>query len=212
MEVRDAISKYVGQPITKQLLLDVLKDYKRPYDKINEMVKTNQLVLLKRGVYITGKSINNTTASPFLLANHLLGPSYISLDTALSYWGIIPEKVFEITSVTTQKSKIFNTDIGRFSYTNLPLPYYAFDIERIELSKTAVVLMASVEKSLCDKIITTKGILLRSMKETTALLFENYRMDSNILKNMDTTKMENWLQNVPKNESIFWLIKTLKKL
>ena len=128
MEFRDAIENFAEQPITKQILLEVLREYKRPYDKIAELVKQGMLILVKRGVYIPGVNLKIAEPELFLLANHILGPSYVSLETALSYWGIIPEQVYEISSVTTQNSKIYNTAIGRFGYTHLPLPYYAFGI------------------------------------------------------------------------------------
>lgn len=162
MEFLEAIRDYAEQPITKQVILDLLKDYKRPYDKIAELVKQGILVLVRRGVYIPGPKLNIAKPEAFLLANHLLGPSYVSLESALSYWGFIPEKVYETSSVTTQKSAVYQTAAGRFSYIHIPLPYYSFGIQQVELTKKQTVLMATPEKALCDKIIATSGIILRS--------------------------------------------------
>lgn len=212
MDINSVIRNYSAQPITKQILLSLLKEYKRPYDKINEMVKASQLILVKRGVYVSGAAIAENNKSFFLIANHLYGPSYVSLDTALAYWGLIPEAVLETTSVTTQTNKKFNTDIGRFNYLYLPLPYYSFGIKQLEISKTQTSLIANIEKALCDKIITTKGILLRSAKEATTLMLENYRMDSYLLKSMNTVEMATWLENAPKKESLYWIIKAINKL
>jgi len=86
------------------------------------------------------------------------------MESALSHWGLIPERVYEISSVTTQNSKIYKTSVGRFSYIHVPLPYYSFGIQQVELTKKQRVMMATPEKALCDKIITTPGILLRSIK------------------------------------------------
>ena len=147
MTIKETILEYASQPITKQVLLSVLNKYKRPYDKINELVKSNELVLLKRGIYTIGMASKVDRPSPLLLANHLLGPSYVSLESALSYWGLIPEAVYETTSVTTKKSKIFNTQAGSFSYTNLSLPYYSFGIKKVIISKTQTVMQA------CKKLL-----------------------------------------------------------
>jgi hypothetical protein len=212
MIIKETILDYASQPITKQVLLSVLKNYKRPYDKINELVKSNELVLLKRGVYVAGKANKLDKPSPFLLANHLLGPSYVSLESALSYWGLIPEAVYETTSVTTQKSKIFNTQAGRFSYTNVPLPYYSFGIKNIVITKTQVAMLASAEKALCDKIITTKGILFRSKIDVTQYLLEDLRIGISSLRNIEIKKIEAWIADAPKKESLSWLLKTLQKL
>jgi hypothetical protein len=210
MEFKEAIRNFAEQPITKQLLLSLLKEYKRPYDKITELVKQEVLIPLKRGIFIPGPALNILKPETFLVANHLLGPSYISLESAFSYWGMIPERVFEISSVTTQNSKIFNTAAGRFSYTHLPLPYYSFGIQHVELTKKQRVMMATPEKALCDKIITTSGILLRSKKQVMELLIDDLRIDEQILQKLNTKEISTWIIDAPKKNSLMLLIKTLE--
>ncbi len=212
MEFKETIQKYAEQPITKQVLLDVLKDYKRPYDKINDLVKQQILTLVKRGIYIPGPNLNIAKTEPFLLANHLLGPSYVSMDSALSYWGFIPEKVFEITSATIKLNKIYNTTAGRFSYTSLRLPYYSFGIQKVALTKKQIVLMASPEKALCDKIITTSGILLRSSKQAIEFLTDDLRIDEQALRKINVAEISKWIIDAPKKESLKMLTTTLEKL
>ena len=207
-----AIQSYSEQPLTKQFLLDMLKEYKRPYDKINELVKQDLLIPVKRGIYMPGANLKMAPPEKILLANHLYGPSYVSLETALSHWGMIPERVFETSSVTTNISKTFKTAVGRFSYKHLPLPYYSFGIQQVQLTKRQTVLMATAEKAVCDKIITTSGIILRSAKQTVALLVEDFRIDLQSLKNLDITVINKWVKNAPKENSIMILIKTLKSL
>ena len=206
------IEKFAEQPITRQLILSILKKYKRPYDKVNELVKQGKLILVRRGVYMTGLKTNIKKPEPFLLANHLMGPSYISLESALSYWGLIPEKVFETTSVTTEKAAVYKTPAGRFSYTKIALPYYAFGIKQLELTPKQHVIIATPEKALFDKIITTSGLLLRSTKQAKELLMEDLRMDREVLRNLNIKKMETWIKEAPKKSSLNILIKTLKSL
>lgn len=212
MNFQEAILAYTEHPINKQLLLDVLKEYKRPHDKIDELVRQHMLVQVKRGLYIAGPKLNITAPEPFLIANHLYGPSYVSLETALSHWGLIPERVYEISSVTTNNSKTYKTAVGRFSYKNLPLPYYSFGIKQVSLTKKQTVLIASSEKALCDKIITTSGILLRSVKQTMEMLIEDFRIDEGSLRKLDVTTISNWLKDAPKENSLMTLVKTLKNL
>ena len=212
MDFKEAIRNYAEQPITKQILLDLLKEYKRPYDKITELVKQGLLILVKRGIYIPGPNLSIATPEPYLIANHLWGPSYISLETALSHWGLIPERVYEVSSITSQSSKMYKTPIGRFSYTHMPLPYYSFGIKKVELTKKQVVLIASPEKALCDKIITTSGLLLRSSKQVMELLTDDLRMENDMLRNLDSKEISKWVNNAPKKASLAILIKTLKEL
>ena len=212
MEFREAIRDYAEQPIPKQVVLDLLKDYKRPYDKINELVKQGILVLVKRGIYVPGPSLNMTKPEPFLLANHLLGPSYVSLETALSHWGLIPERVYEVSSVTIKNSKMYKTAVGRFSYTHIPLPYYSFGIQQVELTKKQIALVATPEKALCDKVITTSGLLLRSSKQVMELLIDDLRMEEQMLKNLNSKEISKWMIDAPKKNSLKMLIKTLNDL
>ena len=212
MEFRETIQQYAGQPLSRQVLLDALQAYKRPWDKIHELVQQGLLTRLKRGIYIPGSRLHIATPEPFLLANHLSGPSYVSLQAALSWHGLIPERVYEISSVTTQKSKVYQTPEGKFTYTHLPLPYYAYGIRQVELAKDQSALVASGEKALCDLVVTTPGILLRSVLQTKELLLEDLRMDENLLHNLDVSKITSWIPEAPKMESLAILVKTLKSL
>ena len=212
MEFTEAIRDYAGQPITRQIILDLLKDYKRPYDKITDLLKKGLLVHVRRGMYIPGPKLNIATPEALLLANHLLGPSYVSLESALFYWGLIPEKVYETSSVTIQRSTVFATDAGRFSYTHIPLPYYSFGIKQILLTQQQRVLMATPEKALCDKIITTSGIILRSSIQVKELLMEDLRIERTLLRNLDQTLIRSWITDAPKKRSLEILLKTLKEL
>lgn len=212
MDIKEAIRNYSGQPITRQILMDLLKDYRRPYDKINELIKQNLLTQLKRGIFIPGPQLSVPAPENLLLANHLWGPSYVSSDTMLSYWGLIPERVYETLSMTTNLAKIYKTPVGRFRYIRLPLPYYSFGIQRVELASKQMALIAGKEKSLCDKIITTPGLKLRSVRQTREYLMEDLRISRENLRALNTQTINDYLKAAPKQESISILIKTLNDL
>lgn len=212
MNFSDYIEDYVAVPISRQVILDLLKDYKRPNDKISELVKTGLLTTLKNGLYIPGPKSKLGKAEPFLIANHLWGPSYVSLESALSYWGFIPERVHEITSITTKTSKKYENAVGRFTYRHTGLPYYSFGIKSVTLKYEQVVMMASPEKAICDKIIMTPGIFLRSIKQTIEFLTEDMRIGENNLVELNAAEMSTWLAHAPKRTSLEILVKTLKTL
>ena len=95
------LAKGLGEtPFPRHFMLELLKDYQRPNDKISELVRSGELVSIRRGLYIPGAETDLPAPLPFLIANHLRGPSYVSQEAALSYWGIILERVYEITSST----------------------------------------------------------------------------------------------------------------
>jgi hypothetical protein len=212
MDFRERIKDYSGQPLTRQIITDLLQEYRRPYDKINELIKQGQLIQVKRGVFIPGPQSSTPAPERLLLANHLWGPSYVSSDSALSYWGLIPERVYEIISMTTNLAKIYKTPIGRFRYIRLPLPYYSLGIQRVELTTKQMTLIAGKEKSLCDKIITTSRLKLRSVKQTREYLMEDLRISKESLRDLNTNAINDYLKDAPKQDSISILIKTLNDL
>jgi len=212
MNFAEAIKDYSGQPITRQMLMDLLQDYKRPYDKISELTRQGLLLQIKRGVFIPGPQSSVAVPENLLLANHLWGPSYVSSDTALSYWGLIPERVYEIVSMTTNLAKLYKTPVGRFRYIRLPLPYYSLGIKRVELAAKQMTLIAGMEKSICDKIITTPGLKLRSVKQTRDYLTGNLRINKESLRELKPHAINDYLKDAPKPESISMLIKTLNDL
>lgn len=212
MDFKYLVRQFTDAPLTRQVMLDMLKDYKRPNDKISELVKSGDLITLKKGLYVPGVKTDLAGPEPFLIANHLWGPSYISLESAMSYWGLIPERVYEVSSITIKLSKKFKTPKGRFSYRFMPSPYYSFGIKSIELSPNQIALVATPEKALCDKIITTAGLALRSSAQTRDFLLEDLRIDQQWLQKFNLKELSSWIEDAPKKESLRMLVKTLEKL
>lgn len=206
------IQQYSEAPLTRQIILSLLKEYKRPNDKIAELIKFGYLTSVKKGLYLPGSKLNVLPPELFLVANHLWGPSYISLEAALSHWGFIPERVHEITSVTTKSSKTYKTEVGRFSYRHSSLPYYAMGIKSISLSKKQVVLIASPEKAICDKIVMTSGIVLRSSNQVIQFLTEDMRIDEDMLLQLNLKEISSWIKHAPKSSSLKMLTNTLQNL
>lgn len=194
-------------PLSRSTLLDYLEEYRRPNDKISDMIQKGELISLRRGLYTFDRN-----TSPYLIANHLRGPSYVTMESALSHWGLIPERVFEVASATIKTSKRYETDLGRFSYFRLSTPYYSFGIRHVNLSMNQSVLMASPEKALCDYIVLTSGINLRSISQTLDFLVQDLRIDEEALHDLDTEMIESWLTDAPKRSSLEMLVKTLHRL
>lgn len=212
MDIIVGLATYSEQPISTQVLLGLLKGYRRPYDKIMEMVNQGIIVQLRKGLYTTTPLVSSKTPEPFLIANHLYGPSYISLDSALFYWGMIPERVFEISSVTPKKSKKIIAEHVTYSFTHLPIAYYPLGIQSLALTEKQTVLIASPEKCLCDKVVTTPGVNLRSKKQAMTFLVEDLRIEKDRLRELNLRAMVKWLLACPKRNSIQILIEAISEL
>jgi len=84
----------------------------------------------------------------FKIANRIYLPSYISLESALSYYHLIPESVYGITSISTRKTYHFRTSIGEFIYRSLKPPlFFGYDLIKFQ---EKYLKMASIEKALLD--------------------------------------------------------------
>lgn len=108
-------------------------------------------------------------------------------------------------------SKKFKNPKGRFTYRFIPSPYYSFGISSVELSPGQVALVALPEKALCDKIVTTAGLFLRSVPQTRNFLLEDLRIDTEWLRKFNLKELRSWIEDAPKKDSLKMLIKTLEK-
>ena len=212
METLIKLQQYANQPIPHFLLVNLLGDYKSPNDKIYELTKAGYLEPIKKGLYILGSRLSATTPEPFLVANQVYGPSYVSMESAMSFYGMIPEQVFGVSSATIKPSKTFQNPMGTFSYTSVPMAYYSLGILSTEISPNQMVLIASREKALLDKIIISRGLQLRSIKNVLEYLIENLRMDVSDLKELDVKTISDWIPSCPKKETVKLLVKTLENL
>lgn len=210
--MQELIKNYSEIPFTHSVVNDLLSEYRRPNDKISDLIQRGELISLRRGLYIPGPETNLPIPDLFLIANHLRGPSYVTMEAAFSYWGMIPERVFEVSSATIKTSTTYRTPIGRFTFSYLPSPYYSFGVRSVQLTELQTALIASPEKALCDKIILTSGINLRSMSQTESFLFEDLRLDEEVVANFDLHAVESWIENAPKKSSLEMLIKTLERI
>ena len=101
---------------------DILKSQGDPQALLNQLGRwTNKglLIQLRKGVYIFNKSDQKLAPDINYIANRLYEPSYVSLEYALNFYGIIPEKVKDVTSITTRKTIVAVNELGRFIYQHI---------------------------------------------------------------------------------------------
>ena len=178
-----------------QMLLHCLKDYERPRDKIRALLKKGAVIRVKKGLYVFGPDYSRGPFSRELLANLIYGPSYVSLDYALSYYGLIPERVETVTSVTCSKNRTFSTPIGRFTYWSIPIESYRVGIDIIELGERRSFLMATPEKALVDKVCRSRDSDIRKAEEFEAYLLEHLRIDPGELLRLDPKRLKEIAQH-----------------
>ena len=143
-----------------QTLSDALKGLAYPRNRINDLLRQGIIIRVKKGLYVFGDRYRRHPYSKELLANLVYGPSYVSLDYALAYHGLIPERVEALTSVTPNRSRRFSTPVGLFIYRQIPAQAYEVGMVRVEGEHGQAFLIASPEKALVDKIVSVPSIFV----------------------------------------------------
>jgi len=111
-------------------------------------VKKGYLLKLRNNLY-TFSELKNVNNIHFYIANRIYRPSYLSLHTALSFHGLIPESIVQTTSVSTMKTARFKNDFGSFSYKKIKNELF-FGYTQLEFTKDKTFLIALPEKALLD--------------------------------------------------------------
>ncbi len=124
--------------------------------QLDRWVKSGRLLQLRRGVYAVAPPYQAEAPHPFLVANLLRKPSYVSLQSALSHYGMIPEFVPVTTSVTTGRPEELDTPLGRFAFRHLKTTAF-FGFTQTEISRGQPVFLGSPEKALLDLFHLTPG-------------------------------------------------------
>ena len=145
--------------ITTSMLRNKYSSYSNPLDKIKRDAGSGVIFRLTRGIYETDGNTN-----PCLLASSILSPSYLSFDWALSYYGLIPEKVVAITSASlnVRKNKTFINKFGRYEYSDIPSSAFSEGLTYLE-SGDYIVKIATKEKAICDSL--SKWRITRSIND-----------------------------------------------
>jgi predicted transcriptional regulator of viral defense system len=184
--IEKALGQYKSHIVDHTTLSAVILNngYISVKDKIDHLKKKGIIITLKKSLYIHNSRYTKHIISKEIIANNMLSPSYISLDYALYFHGLIPESVVDITSVTTKRSKSFATKYGVYSFTKLKKELFPIGVV-IESCQNGNFLIAAKEKALCDKIYCTKDISITSVSSMIAHLTNDLRIDFDELKDFD---------------------------
>ncbi len=198
-------------PVDYSVLSSLFSDYRSPRNKIANLEKAGKIIRLKRGMYVVSPDVSKQLLSIELIANHMYGPSYVSLESALRYYGLIPEQVFTTRSITTNRSKKFENSIGNFEYITVNHSYYPLGIRQQTEENKYTFLIATPEKALCDMIISTPRLRIQSEKALITYLEEDLRFDMSSLDEMDTDIIKGCIETGKKTMILKILLKLLER-
>jgi predicted transcriptional regulator of viral defense system len=122
--------------------------------QLSRWVQTGRVIQLRRGLYTLAPPYQQTQPHPFLIANAMQSGSYVSLQSALAYYGLIPEYVAQILSVTTQRPTRWSNPLGDFRFQHLASHLF-FGYQHVSFTPSQDVFIALPEKALLDLVHLT---------------------------------------------------------
>ncbi|HAF62544.1 MAG TPA: hypothetical protein DCK95_09480 [Anaerolineaceae bacterium] len=123
--------------------------------QLTRWVNSGRIYQLRRGLYSIAPPYQKIKPHPFLIANHLQRASYVSLQSALAYYSLIPETVHTTVSVTTGRPDRFETPLGTYEFRHIKTDLL-FGYQMIDLGGQSA-LVATPEKALLDLIYLQPG-------------------------------------------------------
>lgn len=197
-------------PVTTSIIESLYPELKSANKKVTWLEKQGYIIRLKRGLYVVNPELSRKTLSSELIANHLYTPSYISMSTALRYYGLIPEAVYVNQSMTVKHSRCFQTPVGSYDYKYISREAFSIGVRSIHKGDYAF-LIASPEKALCDLIANSSKVNLRYIKDVEIYLEQDIRMDMDEFYKKDETIFGDYIEVGKKADSISILLKLLRR-
>jgi hypothetical protein len=175
-------------PFDYQWLQDQLQSYSSPRSKIGSLMRSGQIIRVKKGLYLPGAAAKRLYSKE-TLANLIYGPSYISCEYALAWHGFIPERTETVTSVTGKRHKIFMTPVGNFSYDHVRQEGFFIDVWLFHAEAgQSPFFMAGPTKALIDLLLRQKK--LHSPEDVAEFLTVDLRIDRPDLLRFDLKALQ----------------------
>jgi predicted transcriptional regulator of viral defense system len=156
MKYKDLLEKVSDLPCFSTRFLAAGENLAQVRLQLARWVKDGRLIKLHKGFYMLAEPYSKIKPELFSIAKSLKSPSYVSLQSALSWYGLIPEFVPSTTSITTTRPQTIETPLGRFEYRHVRKGFF-WGYKMIELPEKQKVFLADAEKALLDLVYLATG-------------------------------------------------------
>lgn len=208
--MKHVLSPLGNIPVASSVIASLYPDISGKNQKISQLEKANEIIRLKRGLFVVSSEISDRQLSTELIANHLYAPSYVSMSSALRYYGLIPEAVYMNQSMTIKHSRTFETPVGHFSYICVFRDVFHIGLTNIVKDGFSFII-ATPEKALCDLIANSSKVNLRYLNEARQYLENDIRLDMDAFYRMNSEIFREYVGVGKKSSSISTIIKLLER-
>jgi predicted transcriptional regulator of viral defense system len=177
----------------------------RRYSLVKRAIAAGEIIHIRRGLYCLAMKYQKKKVNFYALAQHIYGPSYVSLESTLRWHEWIPEAVYTITNSSLGKSKEFKTPLGVFSYSRVPQKIFYTGVEQLTDEAGNTFLMATPIKALADYVYVHKKDWA-GLKPVT----ESLRIESDEFESVTSEDLESLIENYA-SRRVQKFIKGLKK-
>lgn len=154
------------------------------YGLVKRAMASGDLIRIKRGLYCLAEQYRKVPLDLFVVAQAIYPPSCISLHSALSFHGLIPEAVYTTTSISANRTRKFTTPLGIFEYHRVPQQVLTNGVSRVESDKNAF-MIATPQKALLDLVYVSK-----SNWASVDALIADLRLDETVLQSFSQSSFD----------------------
>jgi hypothetical protein len=177
---------------------------------VHRAVSKGEILRLKPGLFLLAKKFCKTHAHPFVIAGMLHSPSHVSLESALSHHGLIPEALFQVSCVTSARSRSYKTPVGVFSFQRVPLNYLRAGVESLKIDKNSWAFIATPLRAIADLVYLRREV--RWEIEGLSFLTESMRIEIEDLRNMSLKGIDDLCESFRNKRTLDYIKKLVKEL
>ena len=161
---------------------------------VHRACQAGEILRLKPGLFVLGPPYRKSEPHPFVLAGVLHAPSHISLESALAHHGLIPEAVYQVSSVTVGRSREFSTPLGVFSFRRVPARAPRAGVEAVAVARNAWAFIASPLCAIADAVYLNKEITWN--RNGLGYLTESLRIEEDDLRSLSFEVLDEILDSI----------------
>ncbi len=161
---------------------------------LHRAVRKDEVLRLKPGLFCLAEDYRKSHPHPFVIASLLQAPSQISLESALSFHGLIPEAVYQVSSVGVQRSRTFKTPLGIFTFDRVPANSLRAGVKATEVDKNAWAFVATPLRALADLVYLNKEV--RWQQDGLDFLTQSLRIEADDLREISMDGFEEVSQSI----------------
>lgn len=155
---------------------------------VHRAVSAGEIIRLRPGLFLLAPEFRKTHPHPFVVAAMLHSPSHVSLESALAHHGLIPEAVFQVSSVTSARTRTFHTPVGVFSFVRVPAADPRAGVQALKVDGRSWAFVATPLRAIADLIYTRRDVSWA--KDGLAFLTESMRIERDDLEEISFESLD----------------------